>query len=309
MYKAKHYDNSNNKNTFDTEDMINMVESYNTHLEELEKIEDYLHPNNYRGDKYIKIKTPFYIVIDSVALAISRMKRYNQEEGKDYSGLTPGLSVRLISDFEKYEKFFNETKENLGKLRMDSNKMVWKAAGKLYIDLKNRDFNKSLLKNDLEIKKLIELNDFSEKFRKAVSGLSKSNDLEKRILNLEEPDISWLSTHSDISFGILEISNLIQNLKDVVIALEKQKAEQLQLAKDKHLNIISAKNDKLIEENKLQTNTISKLKNDIANLQRQLETLSNQVKSPHKLAYKDAKDKLHNFGKKFVKSKPVVKER
>ncbi|MBN2893640.1 MAG: hypothetical protein JXL97_17345 [Bacteroidales bacterium] len=305
-FKAKHYDNSKRIDTFDTDEFVKKVQEYNEYSRNAIKIDHYL--RDYKGDiEFNEEQVPFYLIIDTVALNASRFKRF-KEQDKNIDSFTTAQTNDILVDLKRYEEFFNEINEKFSNLKRDNNKNVWKAAIKLYKDMNSRNFDKSLLKNDMDIKKLIELNEFAEKLKKAISTNYRSNDLEKKISNLSEAEIDWISSHSDISFDIIEISNLIKNIEDIDIAFIKQKNEKLQIAKDKQLNGISDKNDKLTEKNRIQENTINELNKEIENLKKQVQILSDQVESPHKLAYNDAKKKIHNLGKKLVKPRSIGKE-
>lgn len=301
-YKARHYDNSKHTDTFDTNDMIVKVQKYNDYMEAIIRINDYL--NNVQSDKisFNKKTAPFYSLIESVALAIARQKEYDREE-KTSGGFTNALSSYIKKDFEKYESFFNETDKELGELRFNSNQLVWKVALKLYLDIKNAKFDKTALKNDVDIKKLININEFSEKFKKATASRSNSADLEQRISNFGESDIAWFASHSDISFDIIELHNLIQYFNDIKIALEKEKADKLRIEKEEQYKVISANNDKLTKENKYQKNTISEMEKEIAELKKQVQNLSKQVNSPHKLAALDLKHRITKATKVFGNGK------
>ena len=263
-FKAKHYDNSKRIDAFDTDEFVKKIQEYNEYARNAIKIDHYL--RDYQGGiEFNEKQVPFYLVVDAVALNASRLKRF-KEQDKNIDSFTTAQTNDILVNLKRYEEFFNEICEKFSNLKRDNNKNVWKAAIKLYKDLSGRNFDKSLLKNDIEIKKLIELNEFAEKIRKAVSTNYRSNDLEKKISNLSEAEIDWCSSHSDTSFDIIEISNLIQSMEDIDIAFTKQNNEKLQIAKDKQLNGISDKNDTLTEKNRIQENTINELNKEIDNL-------------------------------------------
>jgi len=309
--QVKHYDNSNQRNVFDTKDVLTKIEEYNNYLDALQKIQKYINKGTYVPEKLLLKKSePFYIIVDSVALSVSRFKK-DKIENKSIGSFTTAMTDQILSNLDRYEKYFNDMNEDLYSLKNEYKEILWQTILKLIIDMEDIKSDNLKLKTDSYLKKSLELTDFRIKTKECISNFFGKESKYLVIEKIQNDKRAMLSLiKKNIPFDAPEIAHFIENIEYIKNIIEQEKikseTEKTKLNSEKKLNAISAKNDELLEVNKLQKNTISALEQEKYDLQKQVEDLQKIINSPHKLAAKDLKDKLANAIKK-IKEKPIQK--
>ncbi len=276
-HKAKHYENEKDKYTFNTQDMEKAVAEYNNYLDALNKIDDYLNGKTQKPD-YVKKEVPFGPVISSVALAIAKLQ-------KDEQQFTTYMTGQIVSNFKEYEAYFNTMGNEFEKIKYESNQFLWQAAVKISEEFENIADKINLLPLQKDaLKKVVELTELSDKTKKGL------NKVYNRVPSFSKMEWAWLSSHSDVSFDAIKIVDAIESLAQLT-EFHENEIKRAKEAKKKEDSEKRA-NLRFAEEYKAHKQEVADLQAKNKDLQAEINKLMKLIDSPHTLAAKDLAKKF-----------------